>query len=119
MCVLLVEDEAVILMDLAEALQRAGHEVHTAMDGRQALQALKRLPGRFSALVTDHQMPGGITGSYLAARMRNLYPDVPVIIATGTPDDITEDFKVRYRVKVLPKPYHPALIVQELPAPRR
>ena len=119
MCVLLVEDEALILMEVAEALERAGHEVQTAVDGRQALQALKSWPGRFSALVTDHRMPGGIAGSYLATRMRDLYPQVPVVIATGNPDDIDPAFRTRYRVKVVGKPYEASTVLEALAELRR
>jgi CheY-like chemotaxis protein len=119
MCVLLVEDEALILMDVAETLQRAGHEVLTATDGSQALKAIESQPTRFSALVTDHRMPGGISGREVAAAMRAASPDIPIVIATGSATEITEDFRSRYRVKVLSKPYHPGLVVQELPAPRK
>jgi DNA-binding NtrC family response regulator len=119
MCVLLVEDEAIILMDVADALERAGHEVLQATDGAQALEAIRRHCGRFSALVTDQRIPGGIEGSTIATAMRAEYADIPVIIATGNPDEITVEFRSRYRVKVLSKPYHPGLIVRELSAPAK
>ena len=119
MCVLLVEDETIILMDVAEALESAGHEVLAFSTGKQAADAIERSKGRFSALVTDHRMPGGIFGSELAASMRAAYPDIPIIIATGNANDIPEEFRSLYRVTVLPKPYTAASVVRALPAPRR
>ena len=119
MCVLLVEDEALILMDVADALEQAGHEVLPVADGAQALRAIADFGGRFSALVTDHRMPGGIYGSELAASMRAAYPDVPIIIATATPTEIPMGFRERYCVTVVPKPYFASQLVRALPAPRR
>ncbi len=119
MCVLLVEDEAIILMDVAETLESAGHEVLAFNAGHQALAAIERWKGRFSALVTDHQLPGGIFGSEIATAMRAAYPDIPIIIATGNATDIPEDFRSHYRITVLPKPYVATALVRALPPPRR
>jgi CheY-like chemotaxis protein len=119
MCVLLVEDEPLILLDIAEAIEEAGHEVLPARNGTVALSAIERHPGRFSALVTDHRMPGGIFGSELAAVMRQAYPEIPIIIVTGTPADITPEFQTRHRLKVLSKPYQAGSVIRELPEPKR
>ena len=117
MCVLVVEDEALILMDVSDALEQAGHEVLPVANGAQALRAIERFNGRFSALITDHRMPGGIYGSELAANMRAIYPNVPIIIATGTPSDISDDFRSQYNVCVVPKPYLASQLVRKLPPP--
>ena len=113
-CVLLVEDETVVLLDAAEVLQAAGHEVHLAWDGAEALHALSQYPGRFSALITDHRMPGGIRGTDIVEATRRHYPHMPIIIATGSAQEISETFRQQHRCKVFAKPYDPRRLVEEL-----
>jgi hypothetical protein len=51
-----------------------------------------------------------------AADTRSHRPDVPVIIATGNPDEIDAAFRLRYNVFVVTEPYGANAIVRELPA---
>ena len=48
MCVLLVEDKAIILMDVADVLESAGHEVLALHNDKHALDAIEELKSRFS-----------------------------------------------------------------------
>ncbi len=58
MCVLVVEDELLIRMGIAILLEDAGHDVLSAHDGADAIDLATRNPGRLTAVVTDHHMPG-------------------------------------------------------------
>ena len=55
--VLLVEDEALIALSLADLLEAEGHDVVLASDGAEALDAAQRLGDSLGALVTDLNMP--------------------------------------------------------------
>ncbi|HWP36198.1 MAG TPA: ATP-binding protein [Gemmatimonadales bacterium] len=55
--ILLVEDEPLIREAGRRALARQGYEVLTAADGEEALQILRREPGRVALVVTDIVMP--------------------------------------------------------------
>lgn len=105
MCVLVVEDEPLILMSAAECLEDAGHEVMAAGHGLEAITLIERWPARFSVLVTDYHMPHGVTGGQLVQRMRQSYPDIPMLITTARVDVVTSEFRERHGVEMLAKPY--------------
>src|SRR5579872_2369799 len=82
--VLLVEDEFLICEMVAEALSEQGFCVHTADNGIEALRQLAA--GPVDVLFTDINLPGGMDGTALARRARELIPDLPVVYASGRTD---------------------------------
>src|SRR5687767_6395494 len=81
--VLLVDDDAAVRRDYSKALRKAGWEVDTAEDGRQAIGTLGR--ATYGVIVSDISMPGlGGLEFLRAVRQREL--DVPVVLMTGSPD---------------------------------
>ena len=80
--VLFVEDEADLRDIVVEALGVAGYEVTIATDGQEAIE---RLSSReyYSVVVTDVNMPGGISGLEVAAQAATLQPHARVIVASG------------------------------------
>ena len=111
MCVLMVEDEPLILMAVAECLENAGLEVMTAEHGLEAITLIEQWPVKFSILVTDYHMPHGVTGGQLVQHMRQSYPDIPMLITTAHPDAVTAEFRERHRVEMLFKPYDLSTLV--------
>ena len=61
-------------------LKKAGHEVTAASDGQEGLAAFAK--DRFDLVVTDVKMPG-ISGIDVLKRVRQLAPDVPVLVITA------------------------------------
>ena len=104
---LLVEDEFLIRLTLSEALLDAGYEVVEAADADEALSAVETAPP-IRLLLTDVQLPGPIDGHTLAARLREQWPDLPVIFMTGRPDAASTARNARDRV--IAKPYLPSEI---------
>jgi two-component system cell cycle sensor histidine kinase/response regulator CckA len=80
--VLLVEDDAAVRATVSRFLREAGYAVVEASDGQQAWTRFRRRPDRFDALVTDVVMPK-LPGTELAARVRELRPELPVVLMTG------------------------------------
>src|SRR5262249_25045982 len=82
--ILIAEDEDAIRSLIARALRQDGHDVVTATDGAQALDALAREKGAFELLVTDIRMPvmDGIALAYAAARN---HPDITIVLKTAMP----------------------------------
>jgi len=95
--VLLVEDDPIIRMGSASLLKRLGHVVVAAGHAEQALRLLETEP-RFDLLFTDIGLPG-MRGDALAARVRELHPDMPVIFATGYNDAPALEGPVAYVAK--------------------
>lgn len=108
--VLVVEDEAMIRLILAEEFGDAGFAVAEA-DSADAAMALLADGAPVLAVVTDVRMPGSMDGLGLAAWMREHRPAVPVFVTSGyaTPPDAAA---VNPAIAaVVPKPYKPADLV--------
>lgn len=81
--ILVVDDEAISRSLLRAFLQRAGHRVETAEEGREALKALAAAD--FDLVVTDRAMPG-MGGDELARSIKQARPATRVIMLTGFGD---------------------------------
>lgn len=55
--VLCADDNVLVLDMLSKTLQKAGHQVEVATDGRAAISRLAQDPGYFQLIVTDTRMP--------------------------------------------------------------
>ncbi|MBV9571095.1 MAG: response regulator [Alphaproteobacteria bacterium] len=81
---LVVEDEWLVRMELADALTDAGWNVVEAPTGEAALEYLGQ--GRqFHLLVTDIRLPGPVDGWTVAERYRAADPHIVVIYCSGNP----------------------------------
>jgi DNA-binding NtrC family response regulator len=78
--VLLVDDEEEFVSVLAERLDARGLSVETANSGEQALEKAERR--NFDAILLDLAMPG-MDGIETLKRLRELNPDLQVILLTG------------------------------------
>lgn len=78
--VLLVDDEALSVLMVAEFLCRHGYVVDTAYDGLEAYGLCQTHV--YDAVVTDIRMPR-MTGRELIAKLADLQPGTPVIVVTG------------------------------------
>ena len=79
-CVLVVEDERMDRIILRNILEFAGHEVHFASDGKEALASCM---GRsFDVIVTDIEMPD-VDGLQLMVVLKGLFLDARIIVVSG------------------------------------
>lgn len=83
--ILVVDDEVLIRMTLAEELADSGYVCLTAGNGREALRLLDENPA-IALLVADVGLPGGIDGRQLAETARAARPGLPVLFVTGYSD---------------------------------
>ena len=84
--VLVVEDEALTRLDLAEALRSADYQVLEAGDAREALGFLQS-GKRVDVVITDIQLGGGLTGWDVAERFRAARSDIPIVYTSGNAVD--------------------------------
>jgi CheY-like chemotaxis protein len=80
--VLVVEDETLIRMAVAESLRDAGYRVLEASCADEATSLLGAY-GDIAVLFTDIQMPGPLNGAALTHFVRTHYPGVTVIATSG------------------------------------
>jgi two-component system C4-dicarboxylate transport response regulator DctD len=81
--VLLVDDEDELRRSTAQALDLAGYAVRDFATAERALDFVT--PGLNGVVITDIRMPG-MDGMTLMGRIRDVDPDIPVILATGHGD---------------------------------
>jgi CheY-like chemotaxis protein len=109
--ILVVEDEALIRMDAAELIRDLGFEVIEAVDADHAVSLLETTPG-ITILFTDIQMPGSMDGLLLAAVVRDRWPPIALLIASGrvSPDIDAIPAGARF----ISKPYSPWALRDQL-----
>jgi signal transduction histidine kinase/CheY-like chemotaxis protein len=88
--ILFVDDEQEITYMGKKMLENIGYKVTIKTDSMSALEEFRSNPDKYSLLVTDQTMPG-MFGTELASRMREIRPDLKVIIITGYIDKLSED----------------------------
>ena len=111
--VLLVEDEGLIRLMIAETLRDEGFDVVEAENGDEVISLLDQVDS-FDVLFTDLQMPGKLDGIDVAVYARNRNPAMPVLVVSGV-----DAKRVMSRLNVLEppavfinKPYSPQEIVE-------
>jgi two-component system, response regulator PdtaR len=80
--ILVVEDEPLLRLLAAELLGDAGFEVLEAGSSEEALRILdSRLD--VNVVFTDVEMPGALDGLALARRIRELHPQIGLLVTSG------------------------------------
>jgi CheY-like chemotaxis protein len=90
--ILFVDDEKEITYMGKRMLESLGYTVDIRTDGPAALQELKNDPMKYDLLVTDQAMPK-MLGTELVKAVRNVRPDLKIIIITGYKDSIPANTK--------------------------
>lgn len=92
--VLLVDDDTLVSVNTAYMLTDMGHFVSEASSGPDALRQLEASRQKFDVVITDYAMPG-MNGLELATAVKERYPELPIIMASGyaeLPADATLGF---------------------------
>jgi CheY-like chemotaxis protein len=101
--VLVVEDEPLICIDTADALERQGFKVDTALSGEEALRRLRNGLS-IDILFTDMNLAGVMDGATLARLARDLLPGLVVVYTSGSMKAVPQGVAGSAFV---PKPYSP------------
>jgi CheY-like chemotaxis protein len=113
--ILVVEDEFLVRLFAVDALEDAGFRVLPAETATEALRVLRAAPD-VRAAVIDMGLPDR-SGDHLAAEVRTLRADLPIVIASGRSGrELREQFAQQPRVAVLVKPYTAELLLDALAA---
>jgi CheY-like chemotaxis protein len=85
--ILIVEDEIAICKTMTTLLERAGHLVLQASNGKEAWAFLENQEIPVDLLITDWMIPGALKGLELATRVKAERPSLPVILMSGWADE--------------------------------
>jgi two-component system cell cycle sensor histidine kinase/response regulator CckA len=112
--ILLVEDEAFVRNVTSEVLRSFGYAVIPTCNAEEAMDAFHRSKGNIQLVLTDVVMPGS-NGRRLASQLKNISPDLEVIVTSGYPEGFTpEDQAAARSLHYLPKPYSVLSLMQKV-----
>jgi CheY-like chemotaxis protein len=81
--VLVVEDEVLIRLVIAEYLRECGYKVHEAVNADEAILILRAPEVSIDIVFSDVEMPGEMDGFGLARWVRANMPETQVILTSG------------------------------------
>jgi two-component system, response regulator PdtaR len=107
--ILVVEDEVLLRMFIADELRSAGYNVLEAFDAGEALDLLSFRPVQL--LFSDIRMPGPMNGIELARAIRSRYPEIKVVLTSA------ESFSAGHRTEYdgfFPKPCDTKRLIEHI-----
>ncbi len=103
--VLLVDDEETVREVASEMLSRAGFEVLTAADGREAVELYRLRHAEISCVLLDLTMPR-MDGVETLQRLQDIAPEGKVILSSGySAQEVPESLNAEKLAGFLQKPY--------------
>ncbi len=110
--ILVVDDEAPLLMTLSANLELEGFDVTEARSGEQAIQLVRTK--EFDLVLSDIRMPG-ISGVELCQQVHQVRPELPVILMTAfTVEGVVQQAVADGAIVVIPKPFAIEHLIQML-----
>lgn len=109
--VLVVEDSTIIRMGAVDLVLAAGYEALQASDADEAIAVLESR-GDVDLVFTDVQMPGTMDGIRLSHYIRDRWPPVKLIVASGAA--ILAESSLPAGSRFFSKPYDDDTIIQAM-----
>ena len=100
--VLIIEDEALLVMDLEAMIEDAGHRVIGDAASVRELQSLK-MPAAPDLALIDMQLAEGSNGLDACAYVRSHWSNAIIVFVTANPKKIPDDYAGAHGV--IPKPF--------------
>ncbi len=111
--ILLVEDDVLVRMPLAEYLRDCGYKVIEAVNADEAMTVLKDEKIRVDVVSSGIEMPDFLDGFGLAKWIREHRPGLEVLLA-GTLSRSVEHAEQLCDDGPIPKPYHPQMVLNRI-----
>lgn len=108
--ILVVEDEILVRMLIADKLREAGYAVIEAWNAHEALDVLRQHSLDVRVIFSDVRMSGTMDGIALARAVRSQYPTIRLVLTSGHLAALDWAEHDGY----FPKPYNTAAIVQHI-----
>jgi CheY-like chemotaxis protein/glycine cleavage system H lipoate-binding protein len=110
--VLVVDDEQIVCNSCRKILSQQGHNVHIALNGREALNKVEE--DKYDVVIADWRMPE-IDGMEVLRIVKKNHPDIIPIMITGYPSVESAVKAMRMGVSnYLPKPISPDTLTEAL-----
>ena len=109
----MVDDEPLVRRFASRVLEEEGFFVSEAADGAEALRLLRDEVPNADAVVSDIVMPR-LNGVELLQILSSTHPQLPVLLMSGYASAELEDMGIPAPCAILPKPFAPERLVEEL-----
>lgn len=109
--ILIVEDSTIIRMSTVDLVRSAGYLALEAGCADEAIQVLESRAD-IDLVFTDVQMPGGMDGIKLSRHIRERWPSVKLILASG--DALLDESSLPQGSRLFLKPYNDLAIVEAI-----
>lgn len=109
--VIVAEDDALVAVTVAEALESQGYRVTIGRNGFDAIKIDQADPA--DLLITDIRMPH-VDGTTLISRIRELRPDLPILVTTGYSEQLPKEEPGQ--LVVVQKPFSDGAIINNVKA---
>jgi PAS domain S-box-containing protein len=105
--ILVADDEQAIVRLIKAMLERMGYSVTPKFGSKEALEEFMAHPDKFDLLISDMMMPH-LTGVELIEKVKEIRPNIPVILCTGFSDGKISEEKISELGirEIVPKPLH-------------
>lgn len=105
--ILVVEDEVLVRMMIADKLRDEGYAVIEAFNADEALQILRHDGVGVRLIISDVRMPGSVDGLGLAREVRSRHPSIKIVLTSAhLPERDAAEHDGFFA-----KPYDPATII--------
>jgi len=81
--VIVIEDDPTLRMLMSTALEEFGVSSTSFASADEAFDYLQRTENRCSLVITDHGLPGVLSGSDFIKHVHEMWPQVPSILVSG------------------------------------
>jgi CheY-like chemotaxis protein len=112
--VLVVEDEVLIRLVIADYLRECGYKVYEAVHAQEAIAMLQSPEVAVDIVFSDVQMPGDMDGFALSRWIRANKPGVQVILTSGVERSANIAATLCEAGPLLEKPYPPQNVVDRI-----
>lgn len=112
--VLVVEDEVLIRVVIADYMRECGYRVYEAVNASEALAMLQAPEVPIDIVFSDLEMPGDMDGFGLAQWVRTNKPSVQVILTSGVERSANIAATLCKAGPLLEKPYPPQNVVDRI-----
>jgi CheY-like chemotaxis protein len=112
--VLVVEDEVLIRLVIADYLRECGFKVYEAATALEAIEVLESDQASIDLVFTDIRLPGEINGFALGQWVRANRPGLPVILTSGDSKKSDAAKELCENEPFFAKPYDVQLVVARI-----
>jgi CheY-like chemotaxis protein len=111
--VLVVDDDATVLLAMRRTLESGGYRVLAAQGPSEGMALFEREAESIRLLIADVMMPD-LTGPEMVARLATRWPRFPVLYVSGYADPTQLATVGEQGAPLLPKPFLPGALLQKV-----